>query len=212
MAGPHMRITLLIATATSALALAAFVDSRPARADILINIDKSAQRMTVSVDGAPRYTWPVSTGKAGHDTPAGEFQPFRMERDHFSREWDDAPMPHSIFFTQVGHAIHGSYDVRHLGSAASHGCVRLAPANATILYKLVREQGMKNTRVVLTGEPPVLVNATQRIATDEDTTASVSKRARNARARHSDGRDFYYGERGYAPPRRFDGSMFPFGW
>ena len=71
-----------------------------ARADILISIDKSAQQMTVTLDGKWRYVWPVSTGALGYDTPSGGFKPFRMERDHFSREWDDAPMPHSIFFTK----------------------------------------------------------------------------------------------------------------
>ena len=71
----------------------------PAAANILIEIDKSAQRMTVSQDGAQLYAWPVSTGQRGYDTPSGDFKPFRMEKDHFSREWDDAPMPHSIFFT-----------------------------------------------------------------------------------------------------------------
>ena len=85
----------------------------PARADVLITIDKSTQQMTVTVDGSARYVWPVSTGAPGYDTPSGEFKPFRMEADHFSREWDDAPMPHSIFFTQLGHAIHGSNDQEH---------------------------------------------------------------------------------------------------
>src|SRR4051794_30882743 len=80
----------------------------PASANVLIWIDKSAQRMTVSVDGAPVYRWPVSTGMRGRETPAGSYKPFRMEAEHYSKEWDDAPMPHSIFFTQVGHAIHGS--------------------------------------------------------------------------------------------------------
>ena len=72
--------------------------------------------MTVEVDGRPLYQWPVSTGKAGYDTPNGKFKAFRMERDHFSKEWDDAPMPFSIFFTQKGHAIHGSLDVKRLGT------------------------------------------------------------------------------------------------
>jgi hypothetical protein len=77
-----------------------------------------------------------------------------MEVTHFSKEWDDAPMPHSIFFTKVGHAIHGTYDVAHLGSAVSHGCVRLSAANATQLYQLVKAEGMPNTKVVVTGEQP----------------------------------------------------------
>jgi lipoprotein-anchoring transpeptidase ErfK/SrfK len=94
----------------------------PAHASILVTIDKTTQRMSVAVDGETRYVWPVSTGRPGYDTPNGTFRPFRMEADHFSKEWDDAPMPHSVFFTKIGQAIHGSLDTRHLGSAASHGC------------------------------------------------------------------------------------------
>src|SRR5687767_12800033 len=93
----------------------------PADAKVVIAIDKSAQRMTVSVDGATRWVWPVSTGRRGHETPNGTHQAFRMEEDHYSKEWDDAPMPHSIFFTKRGHAIHGSYDIKRLGAAASAG-------------------------------------------------------------------------------------------
>lgn len=85
--------------AFAALALMAL--SAVAEAKVLISIDKSTQRMTVSVDGATRWVWPVSTGRRGHATPAGSFQAFRMEEDHYSKEWDDAPMPHSIFFTKA---------------------------------------------------------------------------------------------------------------
>ena len=114
-----------------ALALAAFLlAASTADAKVVISIDKSTQRMTVAVDGATRWTWPVSTGRRGHATPNGTLQAFRMEEDHYSKEWDDAPMPHSIFFTKRGHAIHGSYDInaaRHAGlrrlrAAASRPC------------------------------------------------------------------------------------------
>jgi L,D-transpeptidase catalytic domain len=129
----------------------------PARAAVLVTIDKATQHMTVSVDGTRRYTWPVSTGRAGYATPSGSFKPFRLEKDHYSREWDDAPMPNSIFFTPKGHAIHGSFETRRLGTPASHGCVRLAPANAATLFALVKEQGLGNTRIVLTGEAPRMI-------------------------------------------------------
>ena len=133
---------------------AAFAIPLPASAAILVEIDKSSQRMTVSQDGQRLYTWPVSTGKRGHSTPSGSFKAFRMEKDHFSREWDDAPMPNSIFFTKTGHAIHGSFDVKRIGTPASHGCVRLAPENAAILFSLVKADGVLNTQVVLTGVEP----------------------------------------------------------
>jgi hypothetical protein len=109
--------------------------------------------MTVSQDGARLYTWPVSTGISRYDTPGGAYTPFRMERDHFSREWDDAPMPNSIFFTKQGHAIHGTYHTS-IGRPASHGCVRLSVANSRVLFDLVKHEGLPNTRVVLFGEIP----------------------------------------------------------
>ncbi len=134
------------------LASAVLLASAPAaRAELLISVDKDAQRMSVAVDGQTRYTWPVSTGVAGHDTPNGGYKPFRMEATHFSREWDNAPMPHAIFFTQVGHAIHGTTHTRRLGTAASHGCVRLSQRNAATLFALVKQQKMANTRVVIEG-------------------------------------------------------------
>ena len=97
--------------------------------------------------------WPVSTGARGYTTPSGTYTAFRMEKDHFSEEWDDAPMPHSIFFTHKGHAIHGSNS--RLGVPVSHGCVRLAPQNAAILYNLVERRGLDNTRVVVTDRMPI---------------------------------------------------------
>jgi L,D-transpeptidase catalytic domain len=126
-----------------------------ANAAVLVTVDKSIQQMTVEVDGRPLYQWPVSTGKAGnYETPSGKYKAFRMERDHFSKEWDDAPMPFSIFFTQKGHAIHGSNETKRLGTPASHGCVRLLPANAEKLFALVEQEGVLNTTVVLTGVTP----------------------------------------------------------
>src|SRR4051812_25688850 len=124
-----------------------------AQASILITIDKAAQKMTVDVDGDTRWIWPVSTGRRGYDTPAGNFRPFRMEEDHYSKEWDEAPMPYSIFFTTEGHAIHGSYETRNLGRAASHGCVRISPSNAAKLFALVKREGESNARVVVTSDP-----------------------------------------------------------
>ena len=77
-----------------------------AQAGILIKIDKSTQRMTVVQGGEPLYNWVVSTGRTGHARPSGSFTAFRMDADHYFKEWDDAPMPHSIFFTMTGVAIH----------------------------------------------------------------------------------------------------------
>ncbi len=148
-----MRRFCLVLFALAALFAGATAPA-PADAKVVISIDKPTQRMTVMVDGATRWVWPVSTGRRGHTTPNGTHQAFRMEEDHYSREWDDAPMPHSIFFTKRGHAIHGSYDIKRLGTAASAGCVRLHPDNARQLFALVQQHGVLNATVIISGEEP----------------------------------------------------------
>jgi len=123
----------------------------PAQANLLIQIDQSTQRMSVDVDGERVYEWRVSTGRPGYDTPNGTFRPNRTDAEHFSQEYDNAPMPDAIFFDLNGHAIHGSYEP--VGRpAASHGCVRLDPANAAKLFDLVIEEGLANTTVEITGD------------------------------------------------------------
>ena len=137
------------------LGLAFLAAGSAAQAKVSITVDKDTQTMTVAVDGVARYQWPVSTGNPSHETPNGSFRTFRMEEDHFSKEFDDAPMPHSIFFTRIGHAIHGTESESRLGTPVSHGCVRLSRANASTLYALVEQQGVLNTTVTLTGSASV---------------------------------------------------------
>ncbi len=122
--------------------------------DILIAVDKGRQQMMVWVDGIETHSWPVSTGLRGYSTPSGTYAVSSMNKMWHSRQWDNAPMPHAIFFTKRGHAIHGSNETKRLGSAASHGCVRLAPKNAAELFTLVKANGMENVKVVLSGTTP----------------------------------------------------------
>src|SRR2546430_15784376 len=104
--------------------------SGAAQAKVAITVDKDNQQMTVAIDGVERYRWPVSTGIPSYETPNGSFRTFRMELDHYSKEFDDAPMPHSIFFTKIGHAIHGTDSVNRLGSPPSPGRLRVSGADA----------------------------------------------------------------------------------
>ena len=143
-----MRFRSSFAAAAVASLLASTAD-----ANVLINVDKSSQQMTVSVDGAPRYHFAVSTGRPGYGTPSGTFHPQRMERTWFSKEYYNSPMPHSIFF-HGGFAIHGSYEINRLGGPASHGCIRLHPENAATLYALVQQEGMGATTIVVSGQNP----------------------------------------------------------
>jgi hypothetical protein len=162
------RIALLLAAIDAAVVLfpvtaqadpgfgrASYADAAGAnRVAVLVTIDKSSQRMTVSVDGVEKYEWPVSTGRAGYSTPSGTYTATSMNEIWYSKQWDNSPMPHSVFFMKDGHAIHGSYEVKNLGRPVSHGCVRIAPKNAAILYALVAENGLQHTQVVVTGATP----------------------------------------------------------
>jgi lipoprotein-anchoring transpeptidase ErfK/SrfK len=121
---------------------------------VLISIDKASQKMTVLLDGVQQYEWAVSTGLRGYTTPSGTYTARSMNKIWYSRQWDNAPMPHAVFFTKKGHAIHGTYEIKRLGKPASHGCVRLSPENAAVLYALVEKTGLENTQVVLVGNTP----------------------------------------------------------
>ncbi len=124
-----------------------------ALADLDISVDKTTQEMTVSVDGATRYVFPVSTGRPGYNTPNGVFHPLWMSAMHHSKLYDDAPMPDSIFF-DGGYAIHGYTDTPFGAAAVSHGCVRLPRRDAAALFRLVKEDGAADTTIVIHGHIP----------------------------------------------------------
>ncbi|MBI2716296.1 MAG: L,D-transpeptidase [Rhizobiales bacterium] len=123
-----------------------------AQADVVVTVDKSAQRLSVAVDGFTRYRWPVSTARRGYRTPNGSYRPQWLARKWFSTIYDGSPMPYSIFFNG-GYAIHGSYEISRLGRPASHGCIRLHPANAAVLFALV-QANMQDTQIIVTGDRP----------------------------------------------------------
>jgi lipoprotein-anchoring transpeptidase ErfK/SrfK len=126
--------------------LSAIIPATPSLANIYAHIDISSQTMTVSVDGWHYATWKVSTARAGYWTPRGSFRARRLARMHYSKKYDNSPMPHSVFF-KGGYAIHGTGSIRSLGRPASHGCVRLHPSNAARFFSLVRAYGLRNTRI-----------------------------------------------------------------
>lgn len=176
----------------SVLAACAFMLCAIARADagIVVTVNKSTQRLTVEVDGVTRYHWPVSTARWGYRTPNGTYRPERLERKWYSRKYDWSPMPYSIFFNG-GYAIHGSYEISRLGRPASHGCIRLHPNNAAVLFALVQEH-RHDTRIVVAGDRPT-------------PSPEVSRPVRRTHTRNFEGLfdpdDGYY----YAPPPRWRG-------
>lgn len=124
--------------------------SGTARAAVDIRVDLSSQTMQVSSSNGERYLWPVSTARKGFRTPRGTYGVQSMAKLHFSRKYQNSPMPHSIFFNG-SYAIHGSSATRSLGRTASHGCIRLSPRNAATLYAMVEAEG---ARITILGSAP----------------------------------------------------------
>jgi hypothetical protein len=139
------------------------IETAEAKLDILV--DKATQRMLVIQNGYVRHLWPVSTGRDELATPSGVYAPQRLERNWFSTAYYNSPMPYSIFF-HSGYAIHGSHAIDQLGGPASHGCVRLHPHHAAVLFDLVQQEGPDNTTIEVADAPPdEPLLATQEIAT-----------------------------------------------
>jgi L,D-transpeptidase catalytic domain len=142
-----MRRSSVVATVVLAVALAA----SDAEAKLDLYVDKSTQQISILQNGSLLYVWPVSTGRDESSTPNGVYTPERLERSWFSKAYYNSPMPHAIFFHN-GYAIHGSYDIARLGGPASHGCVRLHPQDAALLFAMVEQEGPGNTNIVIGGD------------------------------------------------------------
>lgn len=132
-----------------ALAFALLVFSFSAHATVRVVIDLSDQTMTVkSGNSFTAKKWKVSTARRGYRTPTGNHTPYLMNKRHFSSLYNNAPMPYSIFF-KGNYAIHGTDALKSLGNPASHGCVRLHPDNARLLFEMVEKAGMQNTVITV---------------------------------------------------------------
>lgn len=142
------------AEAKPAEAAAARIEDKPAPPPVTLRVDVnlSTQRLTVYENGAAIHSWPISSGRAGYPTVTGNFSPIWMSKMHYSRKYDNAPMPHAVFF-HGGFAIHATYATGMLGRPASHGCVRLSPSNAKTFYHLVGKHGRAQTRIAVHGSP-----------------------------------------------------------
>lgn len=115
---------------------------------ITAKINISDQKVEIFKAHELLYTWKVSTARRGYRTPRGTFQPLWTSKMHYSKKYDNSPMPYSVFFHE-GYAMHGTSYVHRLGTPASHGCVRLHTSNAKTFYELVREYGKENTHIII---------------------------------------------------------------
>lgn len=129
-------------------ALSILVTPHATAATLDVRIDLSDQSMSVRLHQRPLHYWPVSTARRGYRTPVGVYRPVRLERMWYSTKYHNSPMPHSVFF-YFGYAIHGTNEIRNLGRPASHGCVRLHPRNAKMLYNLIKQVGRRKTRIIV---------------------------------------------------------------
>lgn len=130
-------------------AVAPQVPAEPPSIVATINVPK--QEMVVTLHGIEMYRWPVSTAGHGAITPAGTFKVQSMHVITYSRLFNNAPMPFSIFYD--GHyAIHGTTSISLLGRPASKGCTRLHPDNAKILFEMVKARGPQSLQVVVVRE------------------------------------------------------------
>ena len=143
---------IIAATLVGMLAVPAAADVKVTMLKPIVKaeIDLSTQQMNVIVDGEELHSWKISSGRRGYGTPTGSYHPYRMHKMWYSRKYDNAPMPHAVFF-RGGYAIHGTKAIRRLGRPASHGCIRLHPDNAKKFYDLVRAHGRNRTMVSLSG-------------------------------------------------------------
>ncbi len=124
----------------------------PAQAGVNVRVDIPGQRLTVTTTDGELHHWAISSGRKGFRSPNGVYRPTRLERSWYSRKYGGA-MPHAVFF-RGGYAIHGTSAIGALGRPASHGCIRLHPANAAKLFALVKKHGAGQTRIALHGAAP----------------------------------------------------------
>ena len=117
----------------------------PSGVRVLVSIPQ--QKAYVFEDGELLATSPVSTGKRGHETPAGTFRILQKKVHHRSNKYANAPMPYMQRLTNYGIALHAG---KLPGYPASHGCIRLPWGFAKKLYGLT-DYG---TKVTVTRQRP----------------------------------------------------------
>ncbi len=186
---------LLAGLLLSGVAMAATAGG--ARAEVAIDVDLTTQTMHVTAAGGSR-DWSVSTARTGFVTPRGDYGVERMEAMHYSHEYHNSPMPHSIFF-RGGYAIHGTNATSSLGAAASHGCVRLSPAHAAALYSMVQAEGAS---IHIHGVPPAHRAPAELTEASVDGDEAIDPRPRRRAAAYVDDGEAAYADVAPRPRRR----------
>jgi hypothetical protein len=114
---------------------------------VLVSIPQ--QTMNVYRNGILIGRSSVSTGSKGNATPGGVFSILEKKQEHYSKKYDNAPMPNMQRLTWTGIAMHSG---NLPGYPASHGCIRLPYDFSQLLFSATSKGG---TVVVGDGNTPV---------------------------------------------------------
>jgi L,D-transpeptidase catalytic domain len=203
-----------LASPSAPVVAAAAPKPLPPAITLTANINLTTQRMTVSYNGKAQQTWAISSGARGFETPTGNFKPQWASKLWHSRTYDNAPMPHAVFFND-GIAVHATNSVGRLGSPASHGCIRLSPANAAQFYALVARHGNVHTKIAVTGRGYANEQVASRRTRDQ--VAQVSNTRSNGLKQYN-GQGYYtsppqqprsiYRAASYQPPTSFTSTKY----
>lgn len=131
----------------------------PAAAGLRVEVDLSDRQLQVIENDETIKTYEVAVGTKTNPTPTGTFsiakivwnptwvppdEPWARGKEAKGPADADNPMKMvKMFFQEPDYYIHGTDAVDSLGTAASHGCVRMDPEEATELAKLLMEHGGK---------------------------------------------------------------------
>jgi lipoprotein-anchoring transpeptidase ErfK/SrfK len=115
----------------------------PATGQLVITVDLEARVLSAFRDGHEIGTAVVLVGTPSHPTPLGVFPVLDKSRQHFSRKYDNAPMPWSLWLTRTGIAIHGS---PVMNGYASHGCIGVPDEFAAKLFAATK----RGDKVIIT--------------------------------------------------------------
>lgn len=107
----------------------------PATGPVIITVDLKAQTLSVFRAGYEIGSAVIIYGADDKPSPIGAFPITEKDADHYSRTYNNAPMPYTLRLTSDGVAIHGS-DVQW--GNATHGCIGVPKAFAKKLFGVAK--------------------------------------------------------------------------
>lgn len=143
--GPKTQEALTTSIAEHSLSSAPVVAPPPGDLRIVIDVDK--RTLTVLVDDKPYKTFPCAVGKSSTKSPIGDWAIIQKSTNWgggFGTRWMGLNVPWGIF------GIHGTNKPGSIGTAASHGCIRMFNRDVEQLYPLTKV----GTRVSIVGPYP----------------------------------------------------------